>query len=210
MEHLEKRRCVIVAAGQIDSVEFLKKNIFYDDYVIAADAGFTKLKQADITPDLIVGDFDSSDLPEEDIETITLSPIKDCTDTEYALSQAYERGYREMLIIGGLGGRIDHSYANIVLTAQYKQKDCNVTVIDPNHKIYALKNEEKAICQGNKYVSVFAFAGECKVYFEDFYYGSDVITLSPFDVIGTSNEITGESGKVNIISGTAVIIEANK
>ncbi len=210
MEHLEKRRCVIVAAGETESVDILKKNIFYDDFVIAADAGYTKLKAASIEPNLIVGDFDSSDIPENDIETIILSPIKDCTDTEFALAQAYERGFREMLIIGALGGRVDHSYANICLVAQYRQKGARVTIIDDKHKIYCLKNEEISVADTRQYVSVFAFAGECKVFFEGFYYGTDVITLTPFDVLGTSNELVEEVGRINVISGTAVIIEALK
>ena len=208
MEYLDKKRAVIVAAGDIENSEILKTNIFYDDYVIAADAGYTKLKAAGIEPDLIVGDFDSSDVPENDVEIITLSPIKDCTDTEFALSKAYERGFREMLVIGALGGRVDHSYANICLTAQFKQKGANVTIIDSKHKIYCLSNEEKTVLNNNQYVSVFAFSGECKVYFENFYYGSDVVTITPFDVIGTSNELTADSGTINVIYGTAIIIES--
>ena len=145
MELVEKKRCVIVAAGKTDSDDIIKKNIFYDDFVIAADAGYTKLKSAGIAPDLIVGDFDSSDTPENDIETIVLSPIKDCTDTQFAVSQAVERGYNEILIIGGLGGRIDHSVANFAVIGEFKQKGVNVTVVDENHIIYCLKDEEKTI-----------------------------------------------------------------
>ena len=64
MELIERKRCVIVAAGTISDLDILKKSIFYDDYIIAADAGYIKLKSAGIEPHLIVGDFDSSDIPE--------------------------------------------------------------------------------------------------------------------------------------------------
>lgn len=93
MELVNKKRCVIVGAAKIGDGEMLKKNIFYDDYVIGADAGYRKLLELGITPDLIVGDFDSSDTPEVDVEVITLNPIKDCTDTEYAVEKAVEMGF---------------------------------------------------------------------------------------------------------------------
>ena len=89
MELVNKRRCVIVGAAKIENSELLKKNIFYDDFVIGADAGYKALTNLGITPDLIVGDFDSCDTPEFDVEVIALNPIKDCTDMEFAVKKAF-------------------------------------------------------------------------------------------------------------------------
>ena len=210
MELVEKRRCVIVAAGKTDSVDLLKKNIFYDDFVIAADAGYTKLKAAGIVPDLIVGDFDSSDTPENDIETIILSPIKDCTDTQFAVSQAVERGYNDILIIGGLGGRIDHSVANFAVLAEYKLKDINITLIDDYHVIYCLKDEQKNISKKDSYFSVFAFGGNAEITLKGFYYNVENYVLSPYASIGVSNEAVDDVANISVNEGIVLIIEASK
>ena len=210
MELIERKRCVIVAAGKTESDDILKKNIFYDDFVIAADAGYTKLKAAGITPHLIVGDFDSSDTPENDIETIVLSPIKDCTDTQFAVSQAVERGYNEILVIGGLGGRIDHSIANFAVIAEYKLKGVNITLIDENHVIYCLKDEEKTVTSKDSYFSVFAIGGNATITLKGFYYEVDNYELSPFASIGVSNEVADETATVSVNDGIVLIIEASK
>lgn len=209
MELIEKKRCVIVAAGVTESEDILKQNIYYDDFVIAADAGYTKLKKTGIEPDLIVGDFDSSDTPENDTETIVLSPIKDCTDTEYALGEAQKRGFDEILVLGALGGRIDHSIANIILTARFKQNGISVTLADEHHRIYALCDETKTFVKSDRYISVYAFAEPCEVCFEGFYYGNGTVKLSPFDTVGTSNEITDQTAKLTVSKGIAVIIESS-
>lgn len=210
MEFAEKRRCVIVAAGRIQSDEIIKNNIFYDDYIIAADAGYTALKRIGITPDLIVGDFDSSDTPENEIDTIVLNPIKDCTDTEFAVEKAVEKGLSDILVIGGLGGRIDHSFANIVLVAEFKNKEVNVTLITDNQKIYALKNEIKSVVKSDSYVSVFAFGGECTVTFEGMFYPLKQYALSPYQVLGISNEIVDETAQITAESGILLVMEVSK
>ena len=210
MELIDKKRCVIVAAGKIDDLSILKRNIYYDDYVIAADAGYTRLKAADIEPELIVGDFDSSDTPENETETIVLSPIKDCTDTQYAVSQAVERGYNDILIIGGLGGRIDHSFANLAVAAEYKLKGVNVELIDDYHRIYILNNEKRTLTKRDIYVSVFAFGEPAEVSLNGFYYKAEKLSLSPYDSVGVSNEIVDETAEITALSGTVLVIESDK
>ncbi|RBP98705.1 hypothetical protein CRD59_07695, partial [Bifidobacterium xylocopae] len=66
-------------------------------------------------PDLIVGDFDSSSSPppQGGSRIIRLPAEKDDTDMQAALKLGWEHGYRRVVIYGGLGGRIDHSIANV-------------------------------------------------------------------------------------------------
>lgn len=210
MEFVEKRRCVIVAAGKINSDEIIKNNIFYDDYIIAADAGYTTLKKLNIVPNLIVGDFDSSDTPENDIETIVLNPIKDCTDTEFAVDTAVKKGFNEIIILGGLGGRIDHSFANITLVGKFKNKGVNLTLITEFQKIYALKDETKSIAKSNSYVSLFAFGSECSVTLDGMFYPLNDYILSPFSDLGISNEVTEPSGKITTQNGVLIVMEVDK
>ena len=84
-----------------------------DNFIIAADGGFDILLKKNAAPDLLLGDFDSiSKLPKCD--NIMKFPVeKDYTDTFLAYEEGTKRGYRNFVIYGGMGGRIDHTIANI-------------------------------------------------------------------------------------------------
>lgn len=210
MEFVNNKRCVIVAAGEAVSEGFIKSNISKNDFVIAADAGYLALEGAGIRPDLTVGDFDSAKRPEINSEIIALNPVKDCTDTEFAVEKAVERGYKDITVISALGGRIDHSFANITLTANFKNKGVNIVLLGENQKIYALKNETVSIKGSNSYVSLFAFGSECTVTLEGMFYPLKNYLLSPFCDLGVSNEVSGENGKIITSGGVLLVMEVSK
>lgn len=89
--------------------------------VIAADGGARHLLAAGQTPDVAVGDFDSLSaadlgaLRASGCEILSYPAAKDATDTEIAVEQALDRGADEITIFGGMGSRLDHSLANVLL-----------------------------------------------------------------------------------------------
>ena len=125
-------RCIMMCAGEYHPMEI---NIRPDDFVVAVDRGLVHLLEAGIEPDLLLGDFDSLEeaalIGNNDSggkilsETIAryramgpdhflqLPVAKDDTDTMAAVKLGLEKGYREFLIYGAMGGRTDHLMANI-------------------------------------------------------------------------------------------------
>ena len=120
------------------------------DFVIAVDGGLKYLTECGIEPDFLLGDFDS--LGEEYVETVAkyrgmgedhfrqLPVVKDDTDTLAAAKLGISRGYKEFLIYGAMGGRLDHTMANIQTMiwilrnggrASMLDGDTRVTVIGP-------------------------------------------------------------------------------
>ena len=80
------------------------------DYVIAADAGYENACRVGVEPDLLLGDYDSAPRPEAGAKTVFLPAEKDDTDTKLALSQLRREGCSLVLVFGGLGGRLDHTF----------------------------------------------------------------------------------------------------
>lgn len=85
-------------------------------FIAAADSGLSTVEDLGLSPDLVIGDMDS--LPGEIIldgypgsEIIRLDTAKDSSDTEAALRLLKERGFREIVLVGGGGGRMDHLFA---------------------------------------------------------------------------------------------------
>ncbi len=90
------------------------------DLVIAADAGLRVANALGVTPQILLGDFDSLGDPEglglpSSVEILRVPAEKDDTDTQLAASVALSRGADSILFVGGFGGRLDHALANLAL-----------------------------------------------------------------------------------------------
>ena len=105
-------KCFIFAGGELGEIK--KCDIEEGSYIICADSGLCHAQKLEIAPDVILGDFDSykGEL-NYDVEIIRCSPQKDDTDTLMAVKLAISRGYDDIIILGALGGRFDHTIANI-------------------------------------------------------------------------------------------------
>ena len=106
-------RCVIVGGGPIADYGRARAALLPDDYLIFCDGGLRHQAGLGAAPDLIVGDFDSHEKPQTDAELIVLPCEKDDTDTVFAAREALRRGFGEFLLLGAVGGRLDHTLANI-------------------------------------------------------------------------------------------------
>mgnify|MGYP000591586272 CR=1 FL=1 len=109
-------RCVIFGAGEYyeGPAPAIEKGML----AIAADGGLDHMRAMGLSPDFVIGDFDSlsGDVPDSD-RSVRLPPQKDDPDLLSALKVGWSRGAREFHIYGALGGRIDHTIANMQLMA---------------------------------------------------------------------------------------------
>lgn len=155
--------------------------------------------------DYILGDFDSITSEELKIikkkcpNIIKLNPIKDDTDTEFAIN--YFKNATEFIIHGGIQGkRIEHLISNINLILKYD----NIKVIkDNNTKISRLLSGTYFINE-YKYISFFAKSGSL-ISLKGFKYDLDNYQFKEFDNLCISNEIENEYGEVQF-NGKGVII----
>lgn len=203
-----KSRCVIVGGG-VCSVEILKSNILNDDYIICADSGYDICFEANIIPDLLIGDFDSIKTFAENVEKITLPVEKDVTDCESAYNEAIRRGYSQFLLLGGTGGRFEHTFANISVMARASREGNSFTIVDDKHIFYSITNNSLRIPYSpDKQISVFAFGDNAVgVTEKGFHYSITNHTLNPFVPMGISNDISDEYGEISVVDGTLIIIE---
>lgn len=108
-----KRRCVIVGGAKIRNYQTIREYLNPDDFNIFCDRGLGHQEALGIEPHLIVGDFDSCPNPHLEIETIVLPQEKDDTDTVFAVKEAVKRGFDNYLLLGAVGGRLDHTLGNV-------------------------------------------------------------------------------------------------
>ena len=181
------------------------------DFVIACDAGYIHAQRADIVPDVIIGDFDSylGDLP-GGVEIIRTKPEKDDTDTMMALKLAIRRGYRRIMLVGALGGRVDHMLANISLIAFAAAKGADLQIVDGHHQIFAVRNGRRRVPRSTwRNLSVFAFDTECKgVILRGVKYPLENAVMHMVSPMGVSNVMEGDYAEYSFKSGMALIIKA--
>ena len=119
---------IIIITSYVDAPFDMKQALtqMEDPYIICTDGGFDLAKQAGITPHLLLGDLDSiqSRIPKE-LPLKTFPPEKDYTDLELAIHTAIEKKASHVEIWGGIGGRLDHTVANLKPSRGSLQKALN-------------------------------------------------------------------------------------
>lgn len=161
MGEVKSRKCTVVSGAPEDNIEYIRQYID-NSFIISADSGFSKLKKLGIEPDLAVGDFDSSKVPDFEGELIVLPTHKDDTDTLFALKQAMKRGYNDITVVGGIGNRFDHSFSNVVNIDYCKRHGADCKIVTPNSEIFIAYDTVRIPKGKYDYFSLFAFGGECK------------------------------------------------
>ncbi len=197
--------CCIVGAGP--SELYIENEAF----IIAADAGIEKLNKAGITPNLIIGDFDS--LGERPLgENVQIFPVeKDDTDTMLALKEAISLGYDTVIISGGLGGELDHTVANLQTLLYAKQNGVNAFLTDGITTATVISDSIVLAAENVGRCSVFAFGGDARgVSISGLKYEAENITLSPSFPLGVSNHFIGKKAKISLESGRLLVIYNGK
>lgn len=205
-------RCIIISGCPCADLNFIKGFINSDDYIICADSGYNYAKQINIIPDLIVGDFDSysGNLPETEI--VTLQTHKDDTDTAHCAKIAIDRGFKEVIILGALGGRSDHSFANFCVLQFLNENGVEGIIIDKdetvefkNTGLYEYKNLK------DRTFSIFPFAcNEAVVsYYGECEYPAENLTLKSSLAMGISNIFRSNDVKIEINQGKVLIFVEN-
>lgn len=208
-------RAFIYTGGEIDS-----KNIHEspdsDDIIIAADAGYRNARLLGIKPQILLGDFDS--LPRDELneaadgaEVITVPAEKDFTDTQLAVKTAIKKGAKELIIIGGIGGRLDHTLSNLAILEDAKAMGARCIITDGKNRARYIENDSIIIMRSAyKYISLIARSEKVKgVTVEGCKYPLKNETLSDRFQYAISNEIEGNCAFISVKKGKLIIIESN-
>ncbi len=201
-------RCIIFCAGERGAIDFTLET---DDFVICCDAGFKAAEEMGITPDLIMGDFDSysGELP-KNIETVRFPVEKDDTDSMLAVKEGLKRGYRNFILLFPLGGRLDHTISNIQTLAFLLEHDACGILIGPYDIVRLIRNETLILDRkADRTFSLFAFMGTARgVSLSGMQYPLDNAEVTESFPIGLGNHILEPRGSVTVTDGTLLIIES--
>lgn len=206
-------RALIVGGGPVDSSQLKNELAAEPELLIAADAGGKRLADLGRFPHILVGDFDSisGDILEAARKAGTViypyPAAKDQTDMELAVDLALERGANRLRILGGLGGRLDHTLANLGLLAKAAQKGVTAVLLDSRHEVSLSDGHLELRSVPGRAVSLIPLTPEVKgvrtdgmkfpLLDEDLYF---------HHTRGIHNEFTGEAARITFKQGLLLAV----
>jgi thiamine pyrophosphokinase len=216
------KRAVIFANGELCDAEKIKEQIVSSDFLIAVDGGHHHMKSLGLIPDLVIGDLDSiqkkevNQLQNAGVEIQQFPPEKDETDLELALREAATRGYPNILIVAGLGGRLDQTLGNLSLLKAHFLANSLIKLDDGYEEVWNLKKSiyPKGLQINGEIgdvVSLLSFSSEAKgINTEGLKYALARENLLPYQTRGVSNEMVESKAKVSLTDGELIVIHTRK
>lgn len=175
--------------------------------IVAVDAGWQQAQKLGLTPDLVLGDFDSAPPPPSAKKLLRLPAEKDDTDTYYAARYAVAQGATQVSILGGLGGRLDHTLANLQTLLFLAGNRVQNLMADEQTEIGCVwPGRVEIAARPGWYLSVFAAGGPATgVCLQGVKYPLQNATLTPSFPLGVSNEFAQSTATIQCATGFLLV-----
>jgi thiamine pyrophosphokinase len=183
------------------------------DTLLAADGGARHCRALGITPHLILGDLDS--LPPADLDFFRAQNVpieqypaqKDQTDLELTLAHALRHGYSPILIVAALGGRTDHTLANLALLSDPALAHAQIRLDDGETEAFFIRDSAEVSGNIGETVSLLPWGAPVSgVTTEGLEYPLRGETLQPHQARGVSNTLTAARARISIQNGLLLCI----
>ncbi len=208
-------KALIISNGEIMDYRFYEDLIVESDLIICADGGAKHADKMGIIPNVVLGDFDSighdcfNNVKNTNIKYIQYSTDKDKTDTQLGVEYAIENGCNEIVLIGSLGTRFDHSFANISLLKYIIDRGAIGTVLNEHNEIHIIRDYIKLKGKIGDIISLLPITknveGISTIGLRYALQNAQMILGMPN---GVSNVLIEEEAKIHIKSGLLLVIKA--
>lgn len=203
------KRCVIVGGADIHAYDVIRSGLRADDFVIYCDSGLKHMEALGAEPGLIVGDFDSHENPHMQTETIVLPCEKDDTDTVYAVKEALKRGFEDFLLIGAVGGRLDHTLGNVSILLYLDSLNKKGTILDDYSEMQIVSGEPVTVDDSFGFFSLLNITGTARgITIENAKYPLKDAEITCEYQYGVSNEVLpGRVAEIRVREGKLLLIK---
>lgn len=208
-----KNKIVIIANGTVNDIEFHKKLLEDVDIIICADGGAYAAKEMNIVPDYIIGDLDSTSASTveyfRNLNTkIINDESQDKTDLELALSLAETLDPIEIIILGAIGDRIDHTLANILCLNNIKS-NIKARIMDEKNTIELIDKSTEIVGDKDDIISIIPLTD---IYGLTYTGMKWLVSNEDTQVgwFGISNRLSDTNASVGLRDGKLLVIRVNE
>ena len=203
-------KVLIVLGGDAPGVELLKNCVSEADFSIAADRGLEAFDAAGLEPDMLIGDMDSVSPEvltryESRLSEDRLNCIKNDTDCEYALNLAIEKGAAEIILLGALGGRLDHALANLMMVVRAARRGVWAEIRAEGVRIIRVNGSYTLAGAKGSTISLLPLGTARGVTIQGCYYLIRDYTLESDSSLGMSNVVTADEAVISVREGDLML-----
>ncbi len=205
-------KIMIMANGQYGDINFYRRKFSGNDCIICADGGANYAYQLGWRPAVVMGDMDSilaqvrSHFAGLGVPFQLLPCRKDPTDTQAVLALAEEMGASQIIMLGTLGGRIDHTLSNLYSGIRLLQQGISICHVSPQVRIDLVNREFEVKGRKGDLVSILALTDEARgVTIQGFEYPLQDVCLLKSNPYAVSNVMTGSRGTVYVQEGILAV-----
>lgn len=208
------KRIIIVTGGTLGdwALGVIQKN----DILVGSDRGALYLIQHGYKPHISLGDFDSVTAEElslirsSSLSFIECDPVyKDLTDTEMAFNWALAEQPEQIVLLGALGTRFDHSLANVHLLRKGTELGISCSIIDSNNQILVMNQPTRIECGSYTHISLLPLSLEVTgITLHGFAYPLHEATLEIGQSLGISNILQAPEGLIELQTGLLLVIQS--
>jgi len=218
-EKQEGLHIVVVANGEVSSSKRSLSVLEAADAIVAADGGANWLASQGRIPDVLIGDMDSVSpsvveaLREGRCRLLRHPANKDETDLELALLEAVSMGAKRITVLGALGGRIDHTLANILLLTIPQLANVEVVIRDDRCRLYVLRQAQAGEIHGEvgDTVSLIPLGGDAEgITTSGLEYPLHGETLRFGPARGVSNVLLEPTARISLRKGMLLVVHIPK
>lgn len=207
--NIEMIDCLIFAGSELNISNF-EKSKYSNAFVICADRGLLHAQALGIKPNLAVGDFDSLKYSPQECETLRFPTEKDDTDLLIAVKEAIKRGFKNIDILGALGGRVDHMYGNIQVLSYACDNNANAHLISDDDIVSVYSPGTYAIPKLEGYsLSLFSYSTSVEnICISGTLYQLNNGIINNSFPIGISNVIVDDNALISFSDGKLLVIQS--
>ncbi len=203
---------IVLASAHYGRLNLYENYFSEEDVVLCADGGANYAYQLDLLPATIVGDMDSI-LPEvrqyftdHEVPFKKFPRRKDFTDTQLVMTSACEMGAREILLLGALGRRLDHTMSNLYCALDLVQQGIKITYLSPQGYIYLVNKEIEISGEIGDLISVLSLSEESRgVTTFGLEFPLDHVLLEKRNPYAISNTLTENKGIISLEEGVLAV-----
>ncbi len=206
-------RALLIGSGAVSGVT-LEDIYRWNGVVFCADGGVDSARELGLEPKLVFGDFDS--ITEESKEYLEVREIpirrfsveKDKSDLELALDYLIQEGFREVLVLGATGSRLDHTMSNLQLLPRYASFGMRLRILDAHNEITLLE-EENHLEPDDRYCSLLPLSREgILVTCTGFRYNLLCERIPFGSTLGISNYVVEEKPQIRLHDGIGLLFRS--
>lgn len=213
----KNKSALLVASGAPLETALVQRIAIQSGFIAAVDGGYRYCGDAGITPDVLIGDLDSLGFePRGDVPVIRLPREKDDTDTLYAARWLLGQGYRRMTLACALGGRLDHTLANLCVLSFLAEQGVTASIVDGISRAqvllpgrYPVPRVDGQLAREYRLFSLLPFGDACTgVMIEGARYPLRDARLENSYPLGVSNEFLDADARIAFTSGKLLLIRS--